>query len=151
MVLNVIADDAVRHALNQAFQKAVFSVREARSGLEALRLADEVPALVALDARLPDLPGAEVCNRLRYRPGTAATPVLHVAAPGGPPAAAPDGTALPALSPERVVARAQSLLWASRTEHLFRGFLEAAPDAVALADAAGAIVYVNARLEGLFG
>ncbi len=149
---NVVPDDAVRGALNRAFREAGFSVREARTGRDALRLADEVPALVVLDDCLPDLTGAEVRSRLRDCPGTASTPVLHVAAAqGGPPAAVPDDAAPPALSPERVVASAKALLWARRGEHLFRGFLEAAPDAVALADAAGALVYVNARLEGLFG
>ncbi len=50
-----------------------------------------------------------------------------------------------------VVTSAKPLLRARQAELLFSGFLEAAPDAVALANAAGEIVQVNALVEVLFG
>lgn len=55
------------------------------------------------------------------------------------------------MPPAVVETRAKALLRARQAERLFPGFLEAAPDAVALANAAGEIVQVNARTEELFG
>ncbi len=80
----VIEDDA---DLNRVL---AFNLREAgheplcalRAG-DGLRLAErELPDLVVLDLMLPDLPGTEVCRRLKQQAGTRAIPVLILTARG---------------------------------------------------------------------
>jgi signal transduction histidine kinase len=55
-------------------------VLEARTGAEALALADQSPDLITLDLNLPDFDGFEVCRRLRANPQTAHIPILHISA-----------------------------------------------------------------------
>jgi signal transduction histidine kinase len=57
-----------------------YKVMEARNGAEALRLADEGPDLVTLNARLPQTDGFAVCGQLKSDPGTAHIPVLQISA-----------------------------------------------------------------------
>ncbi len=67
----------VRHVL----EPEGFDVRVARSGAEALTLAQETrPDLVLLDMHLPDMHGLEVLRRLRESPWGAALPVVAVSA-----------------------------------------------------------------------
>jgi PAS domain S-box-containing protein len=62
-------------------RQAGFTVLEAPTGAEALRLAAErKPALVLLDVNMPDMSGLEVCRRIKSDPETAAVLVLHVSA-----------------------------------------------------------------------
>ena len=64
-----------------ALRQAGFTVLEAATGAEALRLtAEHKPALVLLDVNMPDMSGLEVCRRLKSDPDTAAILVLHVSA-----------------------------------------------------------------------
>jgi PAS domain S-box-containing protein len=55
------------------------------------------------------------------------------------------------VPPDVTAADANALLRAQQVELLFSGLLETAPDAVALANAAGEIVHVNSLVEELFG
>jgi signal transduction histidine kinase len=61
-------------------QRAGYEVLEARSGVEALRLAEQLPDLVLLDVRLPDISGHEVCSRLKANPKTSPIAVLQTSA-----------------------------------------------------------------------
>ena len=78
-VLVVDDNEPARYAVSRALRAAGFQTVEARSGAQALELADYVSAVV-LDVHLPDLLGFEVCRLLRSRPGTAALPVVYVSA-----------------------------------------------------------------------
>jgi two-component system phosphate regulon response regulator PhoB len=71
-------------SLDWGMRKEGFDTRTATSGAEALRSAalDPRPDLVVLDLMLPDLPGTEVCRRLREHPRTGAIPVLMLTARG---------------------------------------------------------------------
>jgi DNA-binding response OmpR family regulator len=69
------------YARSRALRQAGFTVLEASTGTEALRLAAEYkPALVLLDVNMPDMSGLEVCRRIKSDPETSAVLVLHVSA-----------------------------------------------------------------------
>src|SRR5260370_22589743 len=73
----VIDDDArVRHFLTTALGAAGFAVTATGTGEEGLRLAASRPEPVGLDVELPDLPGRDVCLRLKAAADTATIPVL---------------------------------------------------------------------------
>ena len=78
----LVVDDtaASRYATSRVLRSAGFVVLEAASGQEALALAAQRPDLIVLDVNLPDIDGFEVCRRLRARPETTRTPVIHLSA-----------------------------------------------------------------------
>ncbi|MEK8027542.1 response regulator [Pseudaquabacterium rugosum] len=79
-VLLVDDDPGAIHVLHRLLEGRA-QVRYALDGAAALALAaDWQPELVLLDAQMPDLPGSEVCRRLKADPATAAVPVLMVTA-----------------------------------------------------------------------
>lgn len=80
-ILNV--DDYIpgRYARTKVLQQAGFSVLEAGTGEETLRLTIEHrPALILLDVNLPDMSGFQVCEQIRKSPETAATTIVHISA-----------------------------------------------------------------------
>jgi DNA-binding response OmpR family regulator len=79
-ILTVDDNDALRHSLSRMLMEGGYKVMEARNGAEALRLADEGPDLVTLNARLPQTDGFAVCGQLKSDPGTAHIPVLQISA-----------------------------------------------------------------------
>ena len=79
-ILVVDDHDALRYSLTRLLGEAGYQVIEARTGCEALALAQELPDLITLDINMPDMTGFEVCRRLKSEPATAHIPVLHVSA-----------------------------------------------------------------------
>ena len=79
-VLLVDDSEGGRFAMARMLQVAGFHVTEAATGTEGLRLAREMPDLVVLDIRLPDMSGYDVCRTIKSDPATAAIPILHVSA-----------------------------------------------------------------------
>jgi signal transduction histidine kinase len=79
-ILTVDDNDALRYTLSRALRSGGYKVTEARSGAEALQLADQMPDLITLDLNLPDIDGFEVCRRLKSNPQTAHIPILHISA-----------------------------------------------------------------------
>lgn len=80
-ILVVDDTEANRYALARILKAAGFRVTEAAGGNEALqRVATLRPDLVVLDVRMPDMPGWDVCHRIKSNPATALIPVLHVSA-----------------------------------------------------------------------
>jgi signal transduction histidine kinase len=68
IVLNVDDQDAPRYVKTRDLQEGGFTVIEARSGAEALRLIEtEKPPIVLLDVELPDITGYEVCAFIKKR------------------------------------------------------------------------------------
>ena len=65
-ILVVDDEPAIRESVGYAFAREGFEVREAGDGEEGLALAQAQPFdAIVLDVLLPDLPGTEVCRRLR--------------------------------------------------------------------------------------
>jgi PAS domain S-box-containing protein len=80
MILVVDDNAPTRYSTARVLRAEGFSVLEAGTGQDALRLAAEPVDLVVLDVNLPDIDGFEVCRRLRASPLTARTPVIHLSA-----------------------------------------------------------------------
>ncbi len=66
-LLVVEDDEAIGRAMVQALTGQGATVGLARTGAEALTLADPGTDLVLLDLGLPDMEGIDVCRQLRYR------------------------------------------------------------------------------------
>jgi DNA-binding response OmpR family regulator len=76
-ILVVDDDPALRDLLSDMLSDDGYAPVATGRGAEATRLARRLqPALILLDARLPDLDGAEVVRQLREDVETAAIPVL---------------------------------------------------------------------------
>ncbi len=61
VIVNVDDQDVPRYVKSRDLQEAGFTVIEARTGAEALRLVEnEKPPIVLLDVELPDITGYEV-------------------------------------------------------------------------------------------
>ena len=116
-VLLVDDEPDLRSVLDFNFRSAGFETALAANGEEALRLAAlRVPDLVLLDLMLPDLPGTEVCRRLKADPRTRDVPVIMLTARGdeidrivGFEVGADDYVTKP-FSPREVVLRARAIL-----------------------------------------
>ncbi len=88
----VVDDAADMRAYIRGCLGTGFSVAEAASGDEALRLARaDVPALVVTDLRMPGLDGLALCAALHADPATATVPVLLVSGEPPAPSACIDG------------------------------------------------------------
>lgn len=80
-VLVVDDSDSKRYVLASWLRRAGYSVVEAVSGRDALRLVESrMPDLAVLDVRLPDISGLEVCRQIKRSRPSAGVPVLHVSA-----------------------------------------------------------------------
>jgi len=80
IILCVDDNDAIRYSVVRSLQLGGYKVVEARTGAEALRLAEDDPDLITLDVQLPDIDGFEVCRRLRANAQTARIPIVHISA-----------------------------------------------------------------------
>ena len=68
VIVNVDDQDAPRYVKSRDLQEAGFTVVEARTGAEALRLVEsEKPPIVLLDVELPDITGYEVCAFIKQK------------------------------------------------------------------------------------
>jgi PleD family two-component response regulator len=78
--LLIVEDDLdLAEMLKAYFNVQGFDVLTAAWGEEAVKLAhDQVPSLVVLDIRLPDIDGFEVCRRLRTKHKTQAIPIIFL-------------------------------------------------------------------------
>ena len=80
-IVNVDDYDSSREATSELLRHQGFTVFDAATGGEGLRLVAELkPHLVLLDVKLPDISGHEVCRRLKADRSTAPIPVLQISA-----------------------------------------------------------------------
>jgi signal transduction histidine kinase len=82
LILVVDDHDSGRFAKTRVMKTAGFSVLEAATGTEALRLVEEhAPDVVLLDVNLPDISGLEVSRRIRSAAGSrSTTSILQISA-----------------------------------------------------------------------
>lgn len=82
LILVVEDEPDLASTLEYNFQREGFQTRAALNGTAALDLAaqEPLPDLVVLDLMLPDVPGTEVCRRLRSDERTRGIPVLMLTA-----------------------------------------------------------------------
>lgn len=84
-VLIVDDDSLLRELLRAVLQDGGFSLDEAASGEEALRLAiAEPPNVVVLDVMMPGMNGFEVCRALRANPSTEHAHIIMLTARDSP-------------------------------------------------------------------
>lgn len=79
----LVVDDVAtnRIILKVKLAAACYEVLQAEGGAEALDVArSEQPDVILLDMAMPDIPGLEVCRRLKADPATAAIPVIMITA-----------------------------------------------------------------------
>jgi len=82
-ILIVEDEPALAELLSWNFKSAGFAVQQTADGEEALLLAQEFgPDIIILDWMIEQLPGIEVCRRLRRGKETAAIPIIMLTARG---------------------------------------------------------------------
>jgi DNA-binding response OmpR family regulator len=76
-ILCVDDDIELLDRLSHSLEDVGFSAIVASTGFDALALAySQKPDLILLDLRLPDIPGEEICRRLRAHSPTAKMPII---------------------------------------------------------------------------
>lgn len=81
LILNVDDVASHRYAKSRTLQHAGYEIVETGTGIEALRLVNELrPDLVLLDVNLPDMSGFDVCRAIRATRAGTHIPVLHITA-----------------------------------------------------------------------
>jgi PAS domain S-box-containing protein len=81
LILNVDDNDGARYAKTRILQRAGFNVAEAANGTDALAFVyAQLPDLVLLDVKLPDINGIEVCRQIKAQPKSSMVLVLQTSA-----------------------------------------------------------------------
>jgi len=82
-ILIVDDEDDLRHLLDLNLRREGFETVLAATGNEAIEVLQNTPlSLIVLDLMLPDVPGTEVCRRVRANPDWAGTPIIMLTARG---------------------------------------------------------------------
>ncbi len=157
-VILVIDDaDETRYALARYLKKAGFEVREAADGKAGLALAQQLPSLIILDVKLPDVSGFELARVLRADPKTSRIPILQVSAAFTETtdkveglAGGADGYLVLPAEPDELVAHVRALLRLSHAEgharklaDQWQSTFDAINHAVCLIDAEGRVERYN--------
>ena len=83
-ILAVDDTEARRYFLSRVLSRAGFEVLQAANGMQGLALAaQQVPDLILLDVKLPDMNGFEICRQLKTDSATAHVPVVFLSSEHG--------------------------------------------------------------------
>ena len=127
-ILVVDDNESGLYAKRRLLERAGFEVLEARTGYEALGIAQtQRPDLALLDIKLPDIDGYEVCRRLRADSVTASMAIVHITASFERPEdhvrgleAGADTFLLVPTDPSILIATARALIRMRRAESALR-------------------------------
>jgi DNA-binding response OmpR family regulator len=76
-ILVIDDEKPIQNVLERTLRQAGFEVISVSSGQEGLTLASEKkPDLMVLDLKLPDIPGEEICQKIRNNPKLHALPIM---------------------------------------------------------------------------
>ena len=165
-ILVVDDTEANRYAVVRHLRKAGYLALEALDGRRALEsIARELPDLVVLDIRMPEMDGFEVVRRLRADPKTAHLPILHLSASFTDPLSqaagldsGADGYLTHPVDPVVLLASIRALLRVRKAERearsaedAWRATFQAIGDGVCVLDAGGAIEKWNTAFETVVG
>jgi signal transduction histidine kinase len=79
-ILLVDDNEQNRYVLSRILTRAGLNVEQVATGKAALERVRELPDLVILDVKLPDISGYQVCHQIKSDRATAAVPVLQISA-----------------------------------------------------------------------
>ncbi|KAF0096394.1 MAG: PAS/PAC sensor hybrid histidine kinase [Puniceicoccaceae bacterium 5H] len=162
-ILIVDDQETNRYTLRRYLERAGYEVQEAGSGEEGLQLAEQGPALIILDVKLPDMIGYQVCRHLRSNPQTSSIPILQTSAAfvdsddviEGLESGA-DGYLRDPIRPRELIATVNSLLrmrraeqHADRLSHRWEACLDSLPQYVWIMNEQGEVTYANRRWRAL--
>jgi CheY-like chemotaxis protein/nitrogen-specific signal transduction histidine kinase len=158
--------DANRYVVVRYLRSQGFTVEESALGRDALeRIAANLPDLIVLDIRLPDISGLEITRTLRADPRTTTVPILHLSASftdtrsraAGLDNGA-DGYLTHPVEPTVLLATVRALLRAHEAERAVRDTAEqwgmtfdAIREGVCVTDVHGAVLRCNRAFEDLLG
>jgi PAS domain S-box-containing protein len=165
-ILVVDDTEANRYTVARHLRKAGYRVTEAADGRRAMEsIAQDIPDVMVLDIRMPDIDGLEVVRRVRADSRFAHLPIVHVSASFTDPesqAAGLDGGAdgylthpvepLVLLATIRALLRTRTAEREARAaETAWRATFEAIGEGVCVVDQQGRIERCNAAFETIVG
>jgi DNA-binding response OmpR family regulator/signal transduction histidine kinase len=165
-ILVIDDTDANRYAVSRHLRASGYVVSEAATGTDGLaRAAHELPDLIILDIRLPDINGFEVARRLRADRRTTDIPILHLSASFTDADSkvrgldnGADGYLTHPIDPPVLLASVRALLRARGAERQaqalardWQATFDAIGEGVCLTDASGRITRCNRAFRELLG
>lgn len=80
VILHIDDDESNRYAVRRILERAGYDIIDAEDGESGLELALQMPDLIILDIRLPDIDGFTVCRKIKADPILSSIPVLQTSA-----------------------------------------------------------------------
>jgi len=164
-ILVVEDDAALRSMLVELLADVGFQTAQAADGAAGLAAFSAARTdLVLLDASMPQMDGFELCRRLRALPQGATTPVLMITGRDDPAAvdaafaagvtdfiAKPLNLTVLEHRIRRLLAARAAETALRESEERYRRLIETSPDAIALTDLEGTLLFANRQAAALFG
>lgn len=163
----LVVDDRAdnRYTTSHALKRAGFSIIEAETGREALELSKQLPTVIVLDVKLPDILGYEVCRRIKSNPLTRHIPILQLSAASHETesklyalGSGADAYLIQPAEPIVLVATVNSLVRLHQAESLARisaqqwqATFDSLNEGVAIIDQSGTVLRCNRSMSALLG